>query len=102
MMISNRLSRRARTGQGIQSSNSGLSGNARWSPPAILPPLCAVEHRREVGAGPTIADMKIRSASDALASVELYHRQTKHHFFRYARSLGMLDWANQPDPFRRY
>lgn len=32
----------------------------------------------------------------------LYHRQTKHHFFRYARSLGMLDWANQPDPFRRY
>ncbi len=31
-----------------------------------------------------------------------YHDQTKHHFFRYARSLGHLDWANQPNPFRRY
>jgi SagB-type dehydrogenase family enzyme len=31
-----------------------------------------------------------------------YHEQTKHHFFRYARALGYLDWANQPDPFRRY
>jgi SagB-type dehydrogenase family enzyme len=41
-------------------------------------------------------------ADDALAAVMRYHQQTKHHFFRYARSLGMLDWANQPDPFRRY
>jgi SagB-type dehydrogenase family enzyme len=31
-----------------------------------------------------------------------YHNQTKHHFFRYARSLGYLDWANQPNPFRRF
>ena len=31
-----------------------------------------------------------------------YHQETKHHFSRYARSLGYLDWANQPDPFRRY
>ena len=31
-----------------------------------------------------------------------YHEQTKHHFFRYARSLGYLDWANQPNPFRRF
>jgi SagB-type dehydrogenase family enzyme len=31
-----------------------------------------------------------------------YHIQTKHHFNRYARSLGYLDWANQPDPFRRF
>jgi SagB-type dehydrogenase family enzyme len=31
-----------------------------------------------------------------------YHLQTKHHFNRYARSLGYLDWANQPDPFRRF
>jgi len=41
-------------------------------------------------------------AGDALATVMLYHRETKHHFSRYARSLGILDWANQPDPFRRY
>ena len=31
-----------------------------------------------------------------------YHEETKHHFSRYARSLGYLDWANQPNPFRRY
>jgi len=31
-----------------------------------------------------------------------YHQETKHHFSRYARSPGHLDWANQPDPFRRY
>lgn len=31
-----------------------------------------------------------------------YHNETKHHFERYARSLGYLDWANQPDPFRRF
>ncbi len=31
-----------------------------------------------------------------------YHNQTKHHPNHYAASLGYLDWANQPDPFRRY
>ena len=30
-----------------------------------------------------------------------YHDRTKHHFHRYAAALG-LDWATQPDPFRRY
>ena len=41
-------------------------------------------------------------AGDAGATVMRYHEQTKHHFFRYARSPGYLDWANQPEPFRRY
>ncbi|TAL12150.1 MAG: SagB/ThcOx family dehydrogenase [Nitrospirae bacterium] len=31
-----------------------------------------------------------------------YHQETKHHFNRYAKALGHLDWANQPNPFRRY
>ncbi|MEQ1868618.1 MAG: SagB/ThcOx family dehydrogenase [Vicinamibacterales bacterium] len=31
-----------------------------------------------------------------------YHDSTKHHFNRYARSLGYLDWASQPRPFRSY
>jgi len=39
---------------------------------------------------------------DQLAQVLRYHQETKHHFFRYARALGYLDWKNQPDPFRRY
>jgi SagB-type dehydrogenase family enzyme len=31
-----------------------------------------------------------------------YHEATKHHPERYARSLGYMDWANQPAPFRFY
>lgn len=38
----------------------------------------------------------------ALEQVKQYHLQTKHELNRYARSLGYLDWANQPDPFRRF
>ena len=37
-----------------------------------------------------------------LELVKQYHEQTKHEFNRYARALGYMDWANQPDPFRRY
>jgi len=39
---------------------------------------------------------------DALARVYAYHDRTKHHVNRFARSLGYLDWANQPNPFRTY
>ena len=39
---------------------------------------------------------------DALDMVMRYHQETKHHVNRYARSLGYLDWATQPDPFRRF
>jgi SagB-type dehydrogenase family enzyme len=31
-----------------------------------------------------------------------YHENTKHHFNRFARSAGYLDWATQPNPFRYY
>ncbi len=34
--------------------------------------------------------------------VVAYHERTKHHFHRYAASLGYLEWATQPNPFRRY
>lgn len=36
------------------------------------------------------------------ATVFDYHQRTKHHPKRYAASLGYMDWATQPDPFRRY
>jgi SagB-type dehydrogenase family enzyme len=41
-------------------------------------------------------------ASSDLDRVYLYHDGTKHHFDRFARSLGYLDWASQPRPFRSY
>ena len=31
-----------------------------------------------------------------------YHNTTKHSPSRYARSLGYMDWATQPNPFREY
>ena len=42
------------------------------------------------------------SVNDALESVISYHERTKHHPQRYARSPGYLDWANEPEPFRRF
>ena len=39
---------------------------------------------------------------DALQRVFHYHETTKHHFERSASGPGYLDWATQPDPFRRY
>ena len=34
--------------------------------------------------------------------IHRYHDGTKHAFQRYARSLGYLDWASQPNPFRSF
>jgi SagB-type dehydrogenase family enzyme len=42
------------------------------------------------------------SKAAAAEVVVAYHERTKHHFHRPAASLGYLDWASQPDPFRRY
>lgn len=42
------------------------------------------------------------SVPSPLVVVLDYHARTKHHPGRYARSLGRLDWANQPDPFRTF
>ena len=37
-----------------------------------------------------------------LETVYHYHDRTKHHFGRYARSAGHMDWATKPFPFRRH
>lgn len=39
---------------------------------------------------------------DKMKLVMRYHERTKHYPNRYARSPGFLDWASEPDPFRRY
>ena len=51
---------------------------------------------------PTPAASAEPVSTDPVDRVIRYHVQTKHHFNRYARALGYLDWANQPDPFRRF
>ena len=42
------------------------------------------------------------SGPHALQRVLHYHDITEHHFQGYARGPEYLDWATQPDPFRRY
>ncbi len=39
---------------------------------------------------------------DAIARVRAYHQRTKHTPERFAPGPGYMDWANQPDPFRRF
>ena len=40
--------------------------------------------------------------TDSIEVVMRYHERTKHRFDRYADGPRQLDWANQPNPFRRY
>ena len=40
--------------------------------------------------------------ADAIADIIAYHDRTKHQPERYANGPGGLDWATQPDPFRRF
>ena len=42
------------------------------------------------------------TGSGVSAPVHAYHDGTKHSFHRFARSLGYLDWASQPNPFRAF
>ena len=39
---------------------------------------------------------------DPIAAILAYHRLSKHRPEAYAPGPGHLDWANQPDPFRRF
>lgn len=41
-------------------------------------------------------------AAERLAAILAYHEESKHRVDRMAPSLGYMDWANQPEPFRRY
>jgi hypothetical protein len=35
-------------------------------------------------------------------AIARYHERSKHRPGRFAPGPGFMDWANQPDPFRRY
>jgi SagB-type dehydrogenase family enzyme len=59
--------------------------------------------RRRASAGePQAAPPPPPAAYDPVQVVLGYHQRTKHHPLQFARSLGYLDWDNQPDPFRRF
>lgn len=44
----------------------------------------------------------VRPEPDPLDVVRAYHVSTRHDFHRYAAGPLELDWATQPDPFRRF
>ena len=52
----------------------------------------------------TLIDVNEATATgpDPLLKVFEYHQATKHHFQGYARGPGYMDWATQPNPFRRF
>jgi len=41
-------------------------------------------------------------SNDPSSDIIAYHEATKHHFHRFAKSSGFMDWANQPEPFRTF
>ncbi len=43
-----------------------------------------------------------KGSVESVAQVKAYHKLTKHLPTRYAPGPDGLDWANQPDPFRRW
>ena len=56
---------------------------------------------------PSILRDRLQSSSAAIdlspeEVVLAYHERSKHHFGRYAAAPRAMDWATQPDPFRRY
>lgn len=53
-------------------------------------------------AAPPQHQTPIPTLPEKLSAVIKYHEQTKHSFNKYARGPHGLDWANQPNPFRRY
>jgi SagB-type dehydrogenase family enzyme len=46
--------------------------------------------------------MQTERQESAVAAVIRYHEQTKHRLERYARSLGYMNWEDQPHPFRAF
>ncbi|XP_030535462.1 uncharacterized protein LOC115744425 [Rhodamnia argentea] len=51
---------------------------------------------------PSTSTTDLKDDPQGLSQVLKYHDQTKHSFANYARGPRGLDWANQPNPFRRY
>ena len=59
-------------------------------------------HRLPLVAGPAPLKQSLEGDVSPEEVVIAYHERTKHHFHRFAASLGYMDWATQPNPFRRY
>ncbi|KAL5550905.1 hypothetical protein UlMin_001081 [Ulmus minor] len=70
--------------------------------PSFLPNLTMSFSSSSSSPSPFTTNPKQESQDQNLLQILKYHNQTKHFFNRYARGPRGLDWANQPNPFRRY
>ena len=52
--------------------------------------------------GDQLNDPNEHVSRTALDVTLAYHQRSKHLPFRFAASLGYMDWETQPDPFRRF
>ena len=55
-----------------------------------------------MASNPNSPPSDVPGVPDAVARVRTYHQRTKHLPGHFAPGPGYLDWANQPDPFRRF
>jgi SagB-type dehydrogenase family enzyme len=74
---------------------------------ASLAQIAAVPHADQNAANGLITNLNPTTTSksvnpDAVDDIIVYHDRTKHHPSRYALGPGGLDWATQPNPFRRF
>jgi SagB-type dehydrogenase family enzyme len=86
-----------------------LPGAASWHAlSSIQLPLALFGAAQRGIASPDFCTAELRGlpmtnvSRDPLLSVFEYHERTKHQFDRPAASLGYMDWATQPDPFRAF
>ena len=89
---SNRCGSRARSSTGSWSRRRTSAGAAQ-----IAQAIAEIDRRMT-----EIERDAVTGARRDLRPVHRYHDGTKHHFHRFARSLGYLDWASQPNPFRSF
>ena len=63
----------------------------------ILNPMTAYSYQR-------IGRMILMIAYEMsdLKNIFQYHNNSKHGYYSFAPGPGYLDWASQPDPFRKY
>jgi len=55
-----------------------------------------------MASNPNSSPSDVPGVPDALTRVRTYHQRTKHLPGQFASGPGYLDWANQPNPFRRF
>ena len=61
-----------------------------------------MDSHRLLVVGPAPLKQSLEGDASPEEVVVAYHERTKHHFHRFAASPAFMDWATQPNPFRRY